>query len=284
MVIFIAVGGVLLVIAILVTAGVMAIRKMTDSHTLAQGRMITQPVLAVMGMMFSVLLGFFIANAMRNYHETNTLVQREGTHVGDVFRLARGLDEIDRKRIRQLCRAYTDVVISDEWKAMKEGKDSERAWEIYQEMWEAIESIPATDNRSSNIQMSLLTSMRDLGENRRGRIARSASHLPPDLWVVIACGASALLLTTFLFSPDNRRYHILIAVSLMIPISLNIYLLAEYMYPFAGPHGVKPIIFEVLQKRVLSAPDTPPRFMVHGGETIGTQKDATPRGRGATLR
>ncbi len=91
-------------------------------HARVSHRMLMQPALTVSGMMFSVLLGFFIAQAMRDYASAQGNIVNEANAVGEVFRDAKGLPEVDRKRIRGLCRKYVDSVIKTNGHFWPKGK------------------------------------------------------------------------------------------------------------------------------------------------------------------
>src|SRR5581483_9802483 len=87
-------------------------------------RPVSQQTFNVTGMMFAILLGFFIAQSMRDYTNSHSDIINEANSLGEVFRDARGFSEVDRVRIRTLCRQYADSVINDEWNLLVENKEN----------------------------------------------------------------------------------------------------------------------------------------------------------------
>ena len=125
-------------IAILIAAA-FAIQSLTRrsvrDETLTAHRTSSQAVLGVVGTLFSILIGFMVASSLDAYREAKHHVEAEANALGSMFRLARGLSEVDRVRIRELCRQYCDVVIDSEWKDMEHKQTSTLAWTKYRELW-----------------------------------------------------------------------------------------------------------------------------------------------------
>jgi hypothetical protein len=231
-------------------------REIRVSH-----RMLMQPALTVSGMMFAVLLGFFIAQAMRDYTSAQNNIVAEANAVGEVFRDAKGLRDVDRKRIRQLCRDYVDSVIKDEWPLLPKGEASAKSQAIMNDLWEASLSVTPTNDRELVVYDSYFDAMNVLGGLRRVRTSTIAIGMPPHFWAIIAFGAAGIITLTFLFAPDSKRFHIGLLSCLLVPLTLNIYLLTEYLYPFSGIVEVEPVVFEALQRKIMSQTDEAPKYL-----------------------
>jgi len=218
-------------------------------------------MLGVVGTLFSVLIGLLVANAIENYYEVRHMVSDEANAVGDVFRLARGLQSDDRVRIRNLCRNYVDEVITTEWDLMCRKEMSDKAWEVYTELWEASVAINPVNDRQNNLQQVLLSSMQQLGENRRVRSIACAQSISILLWFAIAFGAIITVVFTNLFTSRLGRLHTLMTVLIGVSLGLNIWLLADYSAPFSGDLRLQPDLFVELREVLFKAPDTSARFV-----------------------
>lgn len=262
----------LLVLLVLSFISAILISKFIPREVRVAHRMLMQPALTVAGMMFSVLLGFFIAQGLRDNQIANQNITNEANAVGEVFRDARGLPEADRKRIRNLCRKYVETVINDEWPLLDEGSSSPEAQAIMNELWHASLSVEPRDDREVVIYDNLFRAMNELGGHRRIRTAVAGYGLAPHLWAIIATGAAAIVSLTFMFAPDSKAFHAGLLSCLLIPLTLNIFLLAEFSYPFSGLVAVvRPVMFERLQKTILVVDDNPPKFLPKS-----TSQGATP--------
>lgn len=224
-------------------------------------RPMTQPTLTVVGMMFSMLLGFFIAQALREYSLASVTIVNEADSVGEVFQDAKGLGASDRKRIRWLCRDYVDVVVNEEWKMLAAGKSSIKAQAIMNELWEASLSVSPRDARETVVYDAYLRAMDELGGYRRVRVATNHHGLASHVWAIIATGGAAIVALTFLFAPDSKAFHTAILCCLLIPLTLNIFLLSEFSTPFSGLIHIEPEVFKDLQKNLFVDDDNAPLFL-----------------------
>src|SRR5437868_8214629 len=100
--VYISVLWFICLLTVMSTIGSLLVVKLVPRESRIAMRSITQPTLTVVGMMFSILVGFFIAQALKDYTEAQGTIQNEANAVAEVFRDARGLGETDRKRIRGL--------------------------------------------------------------------------------------------------------------------------------------------------------------------------------------
>lgn len=242
-----------------VATSALIITKGIDSDTRVKLRPITQPSLTVVGMMFSILLGFFIANALRDYSGAIQNAHREANALGNIFRLSNCVDSEDRNRLHSLARQYADVVINEEWPAMNEGKSSNRGNEVNQKLWEAVLSIMPADERQSIACNNIVRTMEDLGEFRRARHASACrAGMPLHLWCYVSIGAAAIVAMTFMFAPENKAFHAGIICCMMSPLMVNVYLLLETSHPFSGAISVHPDMLELIQSRLLDQPDVAP--------------------------
>lgn len=238
------------------------IKRTVKNDFLEEHSSVIDPLLGVVGTLFSVLLGFLVAGAMDRYHDTCNTVDLEANAVADVFRVARGLEKEDRVRIRGLCRDYVNELINDEWQLMEKRKTSDKAWDIYQNLWEATLSIqPEDDNRISNMQQSLLDSMKNVGENRRLRVVASQHGLTSVQWFVIILGAGITVLFTLFFPMKKAVFHLFLTILVTVSLGLNVWLLAAYSTPFSGELKIQPYMFELLRDTAMKHPDTEVRYL-----------------------
>jgi RsiW-degrading membrane proteinase PrsW (M82 family) len=256
--------AVVLIAAIVILAVVGQIflrRTFKAGHPLLQEG-IAEAMLGVVGTLFSLLLGLLVANAIETYHETYLQVEGEANGCANVFRLARGLEEEDRLRIRGLCREYVNLVISEEWAAMEKAQMSESAFNCYVKIWEACVAIEPKYDRQNNIHQVLLESMAQFAEDRRMRIIASQNQLSPVLWIVIVCGSAITILFSYMFTAKlDHMHNTILTVLIALSLGLNIWLLAAYSSPFKGELQISPSMFILLRDRMFKITDGPSPFI-----------------------
>lgn len=138
------------------------------------------------------------------------------------------------------------------------------------ELWEASLSVKPTNEREVVVYQSFFEAMNVVGGLRRIRTATLNVGLAPHLWAIIAIGAAGIITLTFVFAPESRRFHVGLLACLLVPLSLNIYLLAEYTHPFSGIVSVKPEVFEALKRKILSQSDDAPKYLNDGRNVPAT--------------
>jgi hypothetical protein len=171
------------------------------------------------------------------------------------------LSDVDRKRIRMLCRRYVDSVIADEWPIIAEGEESDKTIRVYQTLWDATLSANPASQREIVVLQELSEAMDHFEECRKLRLESATSGVDLQLWAIIAVGASSIVTLTFLFAPDSRSFHMALLSCLLVPMALNVYLLADYSYPFSGLIQIKPLMFEALQHQLFAENDDAPEFL-----------------------
>ncbi len=239
--------------------GRVKIEVLEQHHSAAEG------MLGVVGTLFSVLLGFMVAAAMARYGDAQMHVEQEANCVASIFRLARGLGDDDRHRLRQLCRAYANEVLDIEWEQMARRAKVNHGWEGYQKLWEGVVAVVPENDRQSNLQQAINEAMMGVGEHRRARLVLAQQDLPKALWIVVAFGSIITIGFTYVFMSQFPGVHGFMTTMVATTLALNIWLLAAYSSPFSGELQIKPMMYELLREQVFVVPDTPSRYLHDNG-------------------
>jgi hypothetical protein len=236
-----------LLIVCLADLGLIIVRRRMDLGSLRQYNEVTDPLLAVVGTLFAILLGFMVANAMTRFEEARNNVQQEAGALGDIFRLAGAIPSPIGPQLRTQCTRYAEIVVRDEWKLMEEDKMSDAAWNVAGDMWQqCIQYEPKTQGQS-NLHQTLLEVVSHFGECRRARLAQLTYALPPSMWCIVCVGGFATILFTYFFGVENLRLQITMTSILATVLSLNIFLLISFDDPFSGDVRVSAAPFEADQ-------------------------------------
>lgn len=251
----------IVIFSIIALCGQFIVNKLVKQDVLERHHSAGEAMMGVVGTLFSVLLGFMVANAMDKYHDAHIRGEEEASNVASVFRVARGLSDEDRPRIRQLCRDYVDDVINSEWPKMEQGVKINHGWETYQKLWESVVSVVPENDRQNNLHQGLIASMQSLGENRRARILLAQTTVPPAMWAVVGFGALVTLALSYVFASQFPKVQGFMTILVATALALNIWLLGAYSQPFSGEFKIKPTMFILLKESILVVPDGPSRFL-----------------------
>jgi Protein of unknown function (DUF4239) len=224
--------------------GLLLLRRWMLAADLKTQHDITDPYSQVVGMMFAVLLGFMVGDAMQRFSNARATVQQEAASLADVFRLAEGMPDADRDKLQVLCLQYAKQVVTDEWPLMANKKTSEKVWQTYKELWTVSVDYQPKSQAQSNVQQTMLPVMVTLSDNRRLRIEALHNGLPAALWYVLVIGGLATIVFTYFFGAHNVKIQMVMVAIVSLVICLNIFLLASYDDPFSGDVIVHPSSFE----------------------------------------
>jgi hypothetical protein len=231
----------------LAVAGALAFRRLRKkvSANEEQFQSMADPMLNVVATLFSILLGFLVAGAMDKYNSTQEQCETEALKLADVYSLARGIDDKNKKILQDSCREYCQIMINEEWPKMAEQKTSPHIWPVSLKIWDVALAYQPSSNREVDIHESLLEAVRELGEARRSRIVAMRERLSPALWIVVIGGSIILMACTYMFFVENPKLQGLMIALVALSLSLNVLLLAIYSNPFSGDLKIQPEAFEL---------------------------------------
>lgn len=224
------------------------VRRSFGMDFLKEHHPVSDPLLACVGTLFAILLGFMVANAMTRFEEARVNVEQEAGSVGDIYRLSRGLPEKYGAPIRQSCFKYVDGVLDIEWKTMENRKLSYEVWNMYGQIWTDCLTVEPASNRENNIHTTMLDSLVTLGDCRRIRATQMNNSIPNLLWSVVLIGACATGTLVLFFGINHMRLQAFTTALVTLVLYLNVFLLACYDDPFSGEVAVKPHAFSVARE------------------------------------
>jgi hypothetical protein len=256
------------VLTIASCGGAYAITRLVPMATRIALRPVMQPTLTVLGVQFALLLGFFITQSATDFTADKVNVNREAISLGTVFRLARNLDDTDRRKIRGLCRRYADVLMDEEWPLLAFSKYSPNTTSTMMQLSDAVFAVNPNSLRQQIILPKLIDATDELTAARRMRLGTNSEGLPLTSWLIIGFGATSILWATFLLAPENKMLHLLQLVCLLVPITLNAHLLSEFAHPYAGVFQIEPKMLRFLKENIFIQSDDAPRFSKDGHGAI----------------
>jgi hypothetical protein len=229
---------------VLAVGGLLAVRRWLQATDLKIHHDVTDPLSQVVGMMFAVLLGFMVSDAMQRFEQARSTVQQEAASLADIFNLAGGLPKQDRDNLRGLCIKYADQIITEEWPLLGQKKISVPTIRTYRAIWQDCITYQPKAQNDSNIQQIMLNSLTSMSDARRLRIEALHNGLPFALWWVLVVGGLATIIFTYFFGVKNIKLQMVMTAIVTLVICLNIFLLYSYDDPFGGDVMVHPTAFE----------------------------------------
>jgi Protein of unknown function (DUF4239) len=197
-------------------------------------------VLGVVGGLFAVTLAFIIAIVWQEFDGTHQRVAIEGGAASDLWHTARGLPAPLGPEVRANLIAYADLMVNDEWPAMRRGGSSARAEAILTRTFEDVAQFRPKDAGASNAQQAALQYLSTLHDARHHRIDDNESGVSPFEWTVLTIGAVVVMLMCYLVGLPNFRTQLFMTGLVAGMIAAMFVLIYELDYPFRGDLSIPP--------------------------------------------
>ena len=146
--------------------------------------------------------------------------------------------------------SYALVVAEEEWPLMREGRESQKAWDLMDEIRISVETFHPTTDTQIVLYDHELQRVHDLGDARRARLLKAEEGLPAILWVVLLLGGVIVVSFTYLFNLRSTAAHMLMVAALALIIGLVLFTIGALDYPFRGDVRVGPEAFKSVLARM----------------------------------
>lgn len=203
--------------------------------------------LAIVGGFYAVLLGLIVYAAMDKFSRAESTVENEARSILGVYSLASQFGE-DGQAIRDSLARYTNEVVVNEWRLMREYKISLTARKIFIETIDRVKKIePVTENQKA-LYPVMVSELINLWDSRRDRTKVTNYGIPGAEWALLILGAGITLFFTLFFTIDNQSIHLFMTGLIALLISASLYLVLLFGAPFSGDMRVSKMGFLVAQK------------------------------------
>jgi len=236
---FVVVGSIsisLLVVALLNRLWPISHRKMINDVTGWQ--------LGVLGTTYGVILGFMLSTVWSEFRNAELNVSLEAASVLNIYHISAALPAPKNEIMRDLARQYGDVVVNEEWPAMRRSMEPHMGGAIIAKMWKELYEEKATQDGVSNIVDHLMTAMSNLSERRNQRELQRRTELPGLLWVLLILGGVATVFSSCLLGTDTKWLHYCQVLAFTFVVSVALAAIADLAKPFEGSVAVSPASFE----------------------------------------
>lgn len=210
-----------------------------DVHQLVTNTDLISSVYEVMGTVYAILLTFTLWGVWQHFIEAGTSVQNEAYALLDLVHMIEYSSDDNHKQIGQTALTYLNVVINDEWPALKSTRKDcinyrEHSHTEALAIIRAVQHIVPTDKRESvifNQTLGLLTRWMDA---RRTRILIARGNSARALWPLIMIGALVLFGFHGLFVANTIAIWSTLLFGFSLVIGVTFYLIFSLDCPFSG--------------------------------------------------
>ncbi|HEV3090766.1 MAG TPA: hypothetical protein VGX91_04895 [Candidatus Cybelea sp.] len=201
-------------------------------------------ILAVIGVVYAVLLGFVAIGVWDRFQQAEIRTYDEAGALASVYRDSRSFEHTDD--LRATLRAYTNSVIHDEWPHMSQGNKSGLTDALLERIDAKVRALDVTTPAQADIHRQMIDATATALDNRETRLTIDFVGINGSMWAVLIAGAYLTVAFTYLFGFDRTIMQQLMILGLSLMIGLVLYLVMAMDFPYRGGIAVSPEAFKAL--------------------------------------
>lgn len=231
--------------SILICIGILwIVRKTISAKELKKSHDVAGVTFSIIGILYSVILGFTVINVQTRYNLVQETVHTEAILLADLYQDAAFFAPQERDAIRASLRHYIDHVVFEEWWLPAERKVELKTRGYIKEVWDSYYNIDLKNEKMSIWYTESITKLNNLLNARLTRQFNSSDHLGSMMWSLLIVGGVITICFMFFFGLESFRSHILMTALLAGYLSFMLYLVYSLDHVFNGPQGIKPTALE----------------------------------------
>jgi hypothetical protein len=228
----------------LVLLGVWLVRRLVPSTREGFDAEVSSQILGVVATIFGLLLAFVVVLTFQSYGDAGTNARQEADSLAQIVRDTRVLPPADREPIDSAVGAYVRAVVNDEWPQLRDGADSQLAWNAADRIYRAMQAAkPATPSETAFYD-DAVGRLNDALAARRSRIANAAGGLSAPIVGLVLLGTFVLLGYATFVGSRSAAFHAAGAGVIAVVVGFSLVVLLTYNYPFSGSLSIDPTPFQ----------------------------------------
>jgi hypothetical protein len=223
------------VIAVPAVIGMVVVRRLLPAEFRDNNRQSADPVWAIAGGAFGLLLGFLVVNLWSDLQAAQNAVQDEANDIISLHRLADGLPPpADGAELQAALVRYARLLVDGEWPALARHEGSSAADRQLDDLWRAYLRLEPSLGESSVSYRESVRHLDDLQDARNRRLDKAENKVPTALWVVLIGGVIVMIAMAWFTGSDDVSTHLLTTFVLAISLAAVLFLIRAFNNPFQG--------------------------------------------------
>jgi hypothetical protein len=188
-----------------------------------------------------LVLALVFAQEQINVVELRRTTAVEAAAVADIFYDLDRYDPVANLPLRRDLAEYVNVVIHEEWASLAEGQLSQRAWVLWDNVYEGILDLEPANTRQEALRSRMLSDIDTISESRDLRAAEHSSGITALFWIVAVFGIGIVAFLDFVLRDGRPNLPLLIAFALYNGVI--IYTIIAMTNPYSPPGAIEPAAF-----------------------------------------
>lgn len=206
---------------------------------------------ALVGLVYAVALGLIVVDVQDDHSAVKHAAVTEAGALADMYDALAGIEAEPRDALRARLATYVDLVVSDEWPALHDGRASAATERELHALSAGVIALQPQTAGGQSVHRALLEELDAASEARRRRIFIGSRGVSSGTWAVVLLGAMIAIGFASLFPLRVRGRRAVLALTASI-FGLMLFLMVATSRPLRGQLGVGPDAFTDLQAELQS--------------------------------
>ncbi|MBA4077207.1 MAG: hypothetical protein C0508_19380, partial [Cyanobacteria bacterium PR.023] len=224
---------------VLSLVGVLIVRKRASRQVLEASHEVGGYLLAIIGTLYAILVGLIVVNAENKVDTASDKAVVEANRLTNIYHVSHGFEPSARHRICESLYNYATTAVNQDWEKVESGVEKEGTVGPYRQLWKDVVGYSPRNDNERECYAVLLEDLEELSDARKYRMVAAKSQLSPILWAVLIAGGIMIVLFTYFFFVENLLSQLLMTASVVIFLSMNVYLIYVCQNPYRPELGAK---------------------------------------------
>jgi hypothetical protein len=236
---WLCIGAVVLAVG-LSLLGLMLVRRSIELRHLRPLHDVAGFILAVVGILFAVLLGFMVVVQWEQYTSARSDASAEAGDVLDLYRDAVALGPGGRP-LATAVRQYAHEIAYVDYPYVATHLEGDPA--VNQSVNSILRAVIDLRKAAPTDSFFVDQAVEDataVSQARRTRIEDSSATLPAPLWLALLAGGVLTIGFTYFFGLESFQAQALMVSALAVIIALCLFVILDFDLPFSGQTAIKP--------------------------------------------
>lgn len=191
-------------------------------------------VLGVLSGIYGIMLALVIVSLYGSFEQAGSDIRTEASTISMVYRDSRGFDPPVAAAVKAEIAGYIAHVIGPEWRDLRNGNESQVAWEDLHRMYTTLQAYTPRTLPQRTFYSEVVGRLNDLVAARRARLNGAEQSIPPTFELLLLGGAVLVLAFTFLFGVRSPRLHASMILAVAVLLGFNLLVALVLDYPYSG--------------------------------------------------
>ena len=202
---------------------------------------VTGVCVTMIGTLIAVILAFMVFAVWNRFETAKSTVEHESVEMIATYRIAGGLPDTARERVRNVLRSYAVSVRDEEWPAMSRSKVGPMTRGLIEDLYNDVLAIEPKTNSQYILDDHILYTVTDISTDRSTRLVLSQAGLPMGLWIVMIVGSSLTVIAFCFHWVERASVHYVLVCMMAGMVALVLFTIKMLDRPFSGTVTVSPV-------------------------------------------